>query len=65
MYNTYGYQTEVLAASVRHTQHIIQCAEAGADVITAPLDAILGLLNHPLTDSGLAKFMADYKKLNG
>jgi transaldolase len=65
MYNYYGYQTEVLAASVRHTQHILQCAEAGADVITAPLDAILGLLNHPLTDSGLEKFLADYKKVNG
>jgi transaldolase len=65
MYNYYGFQTEVLAASIRHTQHILQCAEAGADVITSPLDAILGLLNHPLTDSGLAKFLADYKKVNG
>lgn len=65
MYNYYGFQTEVLAASLRHTQHIIQCVEAGADVITAPLSAILGLLNHPLTDLGLEKFLADYKKLNG
>jgi len=65
IYNYYGYKTQVLAASVRHTQHIIQCAEAGADVITAPLDAIMGLLNHPLTDLGLEKFLADYKKLNG
>jgi len=64
MYNFYGYETQVLAASIRHTQHITQCAEAGADVITAPLDAILGLLNHPLTDSGLEKFLADHKKAN-
>lgn len=65
IYNYYGYKTQVLAASVRHTQHIIQCAEAGADVITAPLDAIMGLLKHPLTDLGLEKFLSDYKKLNG
>jgi len=65
MYNYYGYQTEVLAASVRHTMHIIQCAEVGADVITSPLEPILGLLKHPLTDIGLEKFLADYKKLNG
>jgi transaldolase len=65
IYNYYGYKTEVLAASIRHTQHIIQCAEAGADVITAPLDAIMGLLKHPLTDLGLQKFLEDYKKLNG
>jgi len=62
IYDNYGYQTEILAASVRHTMHIIQCAEIGADVITAPLSAIVGLLKHPLTDSGLAKFLADYKK---
>ncbi len=61
MYKMYGFETEVLAASIRHTQHIIQCAEAGADVITAPLDAILGLLKHPLTDIGLEKFLADFK----
>lgn len=65
MYNYYGYGTEVLAASVRHTQHIFKCAEVGADVITAPLSAIMGLLKHPLTDLGLEKFLADYHKLNG
>lgn len=65
MYNYYGYGTQVLAASIRHTQHIIQCAEVGADVVTAPLSAITGLLKHPLTDSGLEKFLADYNKLNG
>jgi len=65
MYRYYGYETQVLAASVRHTQHIIQCADAGADVITAPLSAIMGLLKHPLTDSGLAQFLADYNKVNG
>ena len=65
MYNFYGYDTQVLAASVRRTQHIIQCVEAGADVITAPLNAILGLLKHPLTDNGLKKFLEDYNKLNG
>lgn len=65
MYNYYGFGTQVLAASVRHTQHINKCAEVGADVITAPLGAIMGLLKHPLTDSGLEKFLADYHKLNG
>lgn len=65
VFNYYGYETEVLAASIRHTMHIIQCMEAGADVATCPLDAILGLLKHPLTDSGLEKFLADYKKVNG
>lgn len=64
LYSTYGYETQVLAASIRHTQHIIQCAEAGADVSTCPLDAILGLLKHPLTDLGLEKFLSDYRKLN-
>lgn len=64
MYTFYGFETQVLAASIRHTQHIIQCAEAGADVSTCPLNAILGLLKHPLTDSGLEKFLADYNKLN-
>lgn len=62
IYDNYGYETEILAASIRHTMHIIQCAEIGADVITAPLNAIMGLLKHPLTDSGLAKFLADYAK---
>ncbi len=65
MYNYYGYKTQVLAASIRHTQHIVQCAQAGADVVTAPLNAILGLLKHPLTDNGLEKFLTDYHKLNG
>jgi len=65
MYSYYGFETEVLAASIRHTMHIVQCMEAGADVATCPLNAILGLLNHPLTDIGLEKFLADYKKVNG
>ncbi len=62
IFDNYGYSTEILAASVRHPMHIIQCAEIGADVITAPLNAITALLNHPLTDSGLEKFLADHKK---
>lgn len=65
IYDNYGYETEVLAASIRHTMHIIRCAEVGADVATCPLSAIMGLLNHPLTDIGLAKFLADHKKANG
>ena len=65
MYRYYGFQTQVLAASIRTTQHIIQCIEAGADVATCPLSAIKGLLNHPLTDIGLAKFLEDYRKVNG
>jgi transaldolase len=65
LYRTYDYKTQVLAASIRHTQHIMQCAAVGADVVTCPLSAIKGLLNHPLTDSGLAKFLADYEKVNG
>ena len=62
IYENYGFETEVLAASIRHPMHIIQCAEIGADVATCPLKAILALLNHPLTDKGLAQFLADYKK---
>lgn len=62
IYDNYGYPTQVLAASIRHTMHIIQCAEVGADVATCPLKAILGLLNHPLTDKGLAQFLADFNK---
>ena len=58
MYDYYDYDTQVLAASIRSTQHIIQCVEAGADVATCPLSAIKGLLKHPLTDSGLATFLA-------
>ena len=65
VYRYYDYGTQVLAASIRHTMHIIQCMEAGADVATCPLSAILGLLKHPLTDIGLAKFLEDYKKVNG
>jgi len=64
MFDIYGFETQVLAASVRHTMHILQCLEVGADVATCPLQPILGLLNHPLTDSGLAKFLADYNALN-
>jgi transaldolase len=63
IYDNYGYETEILAASVRHTMHIIQCAEIGADVVTSPLSAIVGLLKHPLTDSGLATFLADHKRV--
>ena len=64
IFENYGYPTQILAASVRHTMHIIQCAEIGADVMTGPLSAILGLLKHPLTDSGLAQFLADHAKVN-
>ncbi len=62
IYKYYGFNTQVLAASIRHTMHILQCAEVGADVVTCPLDPILGLLKHPLTDIGLAKFLADHNK---
>ncbi|WP_020595463.1 fructose-6-phosphate aldolase [Spirosoma panaciterrae] len=62
IYTNYGYTTEVLAASVRHPMHVIQCAEIGADVMTAPLSVMKMLLNHPLTDIGLAKFLADHAK---
>lgn len=62
IYTIHGYDTQVLAASIRHTMHLIQCAEVGADVVTCPLNVITGLLKHPLTDSGLATFLADYKK---
>jgi len=64
IYDNYGFDTEILAASVRHTMHVIDCAKVGADVMTGPLNSIMGLLNHPLTDIGLAKFLADYKKGN-
>ncbi|WKK79553.1 fructose-6-phosphate aldolase [Marivirga arenosa] len=64
IYDNYGYETEVLAASVRHTMHLIECANMGADVVTCPLKVITGLLKHPLTDSGLAQFLADHKKGN-
>lgn len=64
IYDNYGFETEILAASVRHTMHVIDCAKIGADVMTGPLSSIEGLLNHPLTDIGLEKFLADYKKGN-
>lgn len=64
IYDNYGYETEILAASVRHTMHIINCAKIGADVMTGPLSAILGLAKHPLTDIGLAQFIADFEKGN-
>ncbi len=65
IYDNFGFDTEILSASVRHTMHLIQCAEIGSDVVTCPLNVITALLNHPLTDSGLAKFLADHKKVNG
>lgn len=65
MYHYYDYKTQVLAASIRNTQHIVQCMEAGADVATCPLSAIKGLLKHPLTESGLKTFLEDYKRVNG
>lgn len=64
IYDNYGFETEVLAASIRHNMHLIECAEIGADVATCPLSVITGLLKHPLTDSGLEKFLADYNKAN-
>ncbi len=64
IYDKYDFKTEILAASIRHTMHIIDCAKIGADVVTTPLYAIKGLLNHPLTDSGLKKFLDDHKKSN-
>ena len=65
IYDNYGYPTEVLAASIRHTTHLIKCAELGADVATCPLPVITSLLKHPLTDLGLEKFLSDHKKVNG
>ena len=62
IYKVQGFNTKVLAASIRNPNHIVQCAEAGADVCTCPLESILGLLKHPLTDIGLAKFLEDAKK---
>ncbi|UMB54851.1 fructose-6-phosphate aldolase [Lutibacter sp. A64] len=64
IYDNYDFGTQILAASVRHTMHIIDCAKLGSDVMTGPLSAIKGLLKHPLTDSGLAQFLADYQKGN-
>ena len=64
IYDNYEFETEILAASIRHTMHVIDCAKLGADVMTGPLSVITGLLSHPLTDIGLEKFLADYKKGN-
>ena len=64
IYDNYGFETQILAASIRHTMHIMDCAKLGADVMTGPLKAIDGLLNHPLTDIGLEKFLADFNKGN-
>ncbi|MBZ9651194.1 fructose-6-phosphate aldolase [Psychroflexus montanilacus] len=64
VYDNYMFETQILAASVRHTMHVIDCAKLGADVMTGPLSSIEGLLKHPLTDSGLEKFLADYNKNN-
>lgn len=64
IYDNYNFATEILAASIRHTMHVIDCAKLGADVMTGPLTSIEGLLKHPLTDIGLEKFLADYRKGN-
>lgn len=64
MYRYYKFETQVIAASIRHSMHILQCAAAGAHVVTCPLQPILGLIEHPLTTIGLEKFLADYRKLN-
>ena len=64
IYDNYAFETQILAASIRHTMHVIDCAKIGADVMTGPLSSIEGLLKHPLTDIGLEKFLADYKKGN-
>jgi len=64
IYDNYDFETEILAASVRHTMHVIDCAKIGADVMTGPLSSIKGLMKHPLTDSGLAQFLADHQKGN-
>lgn len=63
IYVNYGFETQVLAASIRHPMHVVECAKAGADVGTMPLNVIMGMLNHPLTDSGLAKFLKDWEDL--
>ncbi len=65
IYDNYGFETKILAASIRHTKHMLDCALAGADVATVPFSVIKGLMNHPLTDIGLEKFLADYKKAFG
>jgi transaldolase len=65
IYDNYEFDTQILAASVRHPMHILQCAQIGADVMTGPLSVIMSLLKHPLTDSGLAQFLADHAKAAG
>lgn len=65
IYDNYAYETQILAASIRHSMHIVECAKIGADVMTGPLSVILGLLKHPLTDNGLAQFLADHAKAAG
>lgn len=65
VYDNYNFETQILAASIRHSTHILECARIGADVMTGPLSAILSLLKHPLTDSGLAQFLADHAKAAG
>jgi len=65
IYDAYGFETKLLAASIRHTNHLLNCALAGADVATCPFDVIKGMLKHPLTDIGIEKFVADYKKAFG
>lgn len=64
IYDNYAFETQILAASIRHTMHVIDCAKIGADVMTGPLSSITGLLHHPLTDIGLEKFLQDYKNAN-
>lgn len=64
IYDNYGFDTQILAASIRHTMHVVNCAKLGADVMTGPLSSIDGLLRHPLTDAGLAKFLDDAKSFN-
>lgn len=65
IYAVHNFETEILAASIRSSLHIVKCAEAGAHIATCPLSSILGLFKHPLTDIGLEQFLADYKKVNG
>ena len=64
IYDNYAFETQILAASVRHTMHVVNCAKIGADVMTGPLSSITGLLKHPLTDIGIAQFVADFEKGN-
>ena len=65
IYDNYGFKTKILAASIRHTTHLLHCAKAGADVATCPLKVILDCMKHPLTDAGIERFLADYKKAFG